>query len=87
MKKSKMIGRFSINKKFIEDDFDLVQKVMGMVVVIRCEFMFASDKFEYMAISNKFEEIEVGTIIPEYTVKVDEGGGNINFVRTDWYTE
>ena len=75
------IGRFVISRLFVEKDPETARAVMGMVIVVRCEMMLASDTLEYMALSPEFDEVQEGEIIPTYEVHINEGVQRIEFVR------
>lgn len=77
------IGKFVINHQFIISCEETARAIMGRVIVVRCEMMYAYAAFEYMAISPDFDEVPDGTIIPKYDVIISDGGQSIEFKRSN----
>jgi hypothetical protein len=67
------IGKFKIENEFIRENEDAVLSVMGKVIVVRAELMWASDKIEYVAKSKEFDEVLGGNQIPEYNILFENG--------------
>ena len=61
-------GRFVISRHFIEDNPELVKRIMGDCIIVRAECNFATDYIEYVALSHWFDPVESGTIPPEYQI-------------------
>lgn len=68
---ARTIGRFSIPLEMVEGNAPLVRKIMGTCVIVRCEYMYGKNSFDYVAISPEFDVVEEGQMIPEYAVWVN----------------
>lgn len=72
-------GHFQISKRLLEVCDDSIFKLFGNVIVVRCEYLFEKDVFDYYAFSPLFEEI-VEYIQPpdyEFVVNKDEETGEV----------
>ena len=78
--KSRRIGRFVLNRNFIEANKELAREIMGRCIVVRCEMVYYSDALEYIALSPDFDEIPEHSIAPEYQVICTDNEGNITFM-------
>ena len=75
-------GKFLISKIFLDNHPKEVQKIMSKVIVVKCEYLFHADAFEYHALSEDFEEVEIGYIAPMNNVIVKNGF--IVFEKEKW---
>ena len=57
----------------------MVTRIMGACIILRCEFNYMSDRFEYQAISNKFELVPSGKVPPVYAWLIS--GSDIEAVK------
>lgn len=66
-------GSFRLNRALIIQEPELVMKLMGKMIILRCEFMFVLDSFEYDAVCNElFDEIPEGKDMPMYKIILDD---------------
>ena len=66
------VGKFKMNRRlFYSSSFEEMQMFMSNFIIVRAEFFFVEDVFEYIAISPLFEKIKESEIIPEYEIKID----------------
>lgn len=78
MAKKRPIGQFKIDRDDIEENPEAVRAIMGTVIPIRAEMMFASNRIEYIALCDDFEEIEDGTEPPWYEIEgIEEKDGEV----------
>lgn len=77
--KPNRLGKFQIALHNVQDHPEMVRQIMAEVIVTRCEQMYDTDSFSYTAISEHFEEVELGRMIPEYTVICD--GKQVTFLK------
>lgn len=63
---SKRFGIFLISNIMVRQNPREVLKVMSQCIIVRCEFLWMEDAFEYKALSSHFEEVEEGCLIPKY---------------------
>lgn len=83
---SDRIGRFQIASMVIRDSAEVVRKVMGECVILRCEFLGAQDCYEYVALHQSFSEVPKSQVPPLYTVVVhqdQDGVVSIEFVSAE----
>lgn len=75
---SRRIGKFEATRELISDDWDTpaVRLLMSMIVVVKCEFDYATQCFQYTAMSPHFDELPDHCEVPEYRwiVHMGEGG-------------
>lgn len=64
-------GRFSIESDAIEKRPGFMAFVLGHMVVVHAEFLYASKEVKYVAYSPLFEECKIGHPIPEYSCEID----------------
>lgn len=65
------IGKLYISDELIKDmDISEMLKVTSKFVVIRCEFLYHSNQFEYIAICPDFDEIGNSVMPPTYDVEL-----------------
>jgi hypothetical protein len=79
--RDRRLGRFAMSRQLVELDPETARAVMGRVIVVRCEMMYASDTLEYIAVSPDFDEVRHGSVVPEYDVHIMDGGARIEFKR------
>lgn len=61
------LGKFYISDRvFQSEGWENMQKYLSHFLIVRCEFLFCSQCFEYIAYSNLFDEIKEGEEPPEY---------------------
>lgn len=75
------VGTFCIGADLIEDDPLLVQRIMGMCVIVRAECLWDRRVIEYTAISSKFAEIEEGLIPIVYDWVITSPTGDTPFIE------
>ncbi len=80
---NRRIGRFAMSRQLVERDEEIARAVMGRCVVVRCEMMYMDNTLEYVAISPDFDVVPEGTVVPEYEVRISEGGSRIEFKRSN----
>lgn len=68
----RQLGRFSVTSDMVRTNPDAVASIFSLlgVVIVRAEQSFARQEIEYIGLSNQFEEVELGTIIPEYSITI-----------------
>ena len=59
-------GVFYISTQTIVDVPEIVKKIMGQCIILRCEHIMIEEKLFYHAISDSFDQVEIGEIIPTY---------------------
>jgi len=64
--KNSRLGKFYIDRIFIDEYPNEFKRLFYNVFVIRAEFQYWNDKIEYIAISKYFDEIEEGCELPIY---------------------
>ena len=85
----RQIGRFEVSERIVRDNPDEVAAVLAFMraVPVRAEFIFATQLIEYTAISESFRELEMGTMIPRYTLVVERDDElnitNVKAMRVD----
>lgn len=66
-------GSFRISRALVIQEPELTMKLMGKMIILRCEFMFALDSFEYDAVCDElFDEIPEGRDLPMYKIILDD---------------
>ena len=68
---SRRLGKFSIDRDYIDTHPDTVQQILSTVIVVRAEMMWDMDRIEYIGISHSFEALSCGGKTPWYLPKVD----------------
>ncbi len=68
-------GYFEIPMSMIDDDKDVVKRIMGKCIIIRAETLWMNGNIEYHAICDEFREIEPSEIAPKYVWLVE--GDNV----------
>ena len=61
-------GRFTINRRYIDDTPHIVAKLMSQLIILRGECLYATDGIKYIAISPHFDAVDPGNMIPEYII-------------------
>lgn len=77
---NRKLGKFQIAQHNVEEHPEMVRKIMGETIIVRCEAMYDSDAFYYTALSEHFDVCRLGEIVPEYAVCIDSDLG-ITFKR------
>jgi len=69
---NKRYGRFSIDRRFIEDDPDKISNMFSelKIIVLRAEMLYHKDAIEYIAYSPFFDMVPDGYIPTEYNIIV-----------------
>lgn len=80
--KNKRIGRFSVYAELPLSDFSLhsFSLFMSECIIIKAEYMAATQTFEFIAISDFFDIINSGQQIPVYSCIYENG--KVIFVRS-----
>ncbi|MEK5486784.1 hypothetical protein [Lysinibacillus sp. FSL M8-0355] len=71
-KLNKRFGRFYISNELLFDNYQLVNCILSLVVVVECTHHFYSNQFEYIAISPLFDVVEDGCKYNEYKVLITD---------------
>lgn len=74
-------GKFDITEDVLLENPGVMSTVLATVIVVRCEFMYATKTFEYTAISPDFEEVPEGEEPPYYDVSYDEDTEAVTWVK------
>lgn len=61
----KRVGRFVIDRGFINDHPQAVLEAMANIIIVRAECMYSGDYIEYLGLSDDFEGHE-GFLSPRY---------------------
>ena len=61
-------GRFAISAEFIRSIPEALLELMGMVIVIRAEYIMMTEVIEYNALSPHFRPLKEGDMVPEYRI-------------------
>ena len=59
-------GKFYISEDMVQHQPDAVRRIMSKCIIVRCEYKFMYDKFEYHAYSPLFEILPEGQEAPTY---------------------
>lgn len=70
---NRRIGKFSIPSMMIDKNPEMAMKIMGKMVIVRAENMFAEPVIEYIALSPLFQKLPLGEMIPEYELVIQDG--------------
>jgi hypothetical protein len=81
--KKRRLGKFSVASGFADLENIAMRSLMEKIVVIRAEYDYCADRFEYTALCDDFAICEPGMIVPEYTVRVSGDPAQISFVRSE----
>ena len=74
-------GKFTIPADLVHNHQESILLVMGTVIVLRCEYNFVTNIFEYEAWSPSFERVSFGEIPPQYTLTVSSDEEGVKGVR------
>lgn len=77
------IGTFTLGRDVIEENPEIVRKIMGEVIVIRAEFIAAADYVEYHAICKGFEAVEEDGAVPSYEVMYDTESDKVSWAKEE----
>ena len=81
--KENRIGRFTVAKPMIEEMPDkLLRSFFGRFVIVRAEFIYNSQTFDYVAYSEYFDKRRINEIIPLYDLHLTQKNGQIINIRT-----
>lgn len=67
------IGTFSIPRRMIDGDKEILLELFAGMIVVRAELRFDTDAIEYTAISDKFEPVDINRAAPHYSVWWSQG--------------
>jgi hypothetical protein len=68
------VGSFFIHDSLMYDGLEIVQKIMGEVVVVSCIHNYGYGRFEYIAYSSHFRVVpRDGSSAPRYVVESTMG--------------
>lgn len=67
-------GWFALSIKRVEDNEELIYKLMSMCIITRAEYMLENDVMLYTASSPAFKRIPKGARAPKYRVCISEAG-------------
>jgi hypothetical protein len=62
----KHIGRFHLDKYFMEDNHEAVMQLNSRLIIVRAEVLYWNNMVEYVAICPDFDQIEIGEIPKDY---------------------
>ncbi len=67
-------GVVVVSGVMVREEIDIVADIFAKLkaVVLRCEYKYAEDSFEYVVYSHLFEEIEVGVKAPLYKLIIGQ---------------
>lgn len=70
------VGKFYISEALVknESSHNAMCSIMSKMIIIRAEYLFAKQKFEYFAISDLFESNPDGCIVPTYKIIIGTHG-------------
>ena len=68
--KSRRFGKFSIHRKFIKDNPEIVREIMGECIILDARSDEVSDTIEYLALSDNFHEVKEGEIPQVYKITI-----------------
>jgi len=66
-----------VSKRLIDDNWPALIPFMGNMIVVKCEYDYLSDSFEYAALSPLFRSVDEGEEVPMYNVVLDNVMGEI----------
>jgi len=72
--KNRKIGRFEIDFATIDKQPDIVQSVLGNVIVIDTDMRIDRQVIEYLAICDDFDEVPEAAQAPTYDIEIAEDG-------------
>jgi len=78
---SRRLGKFSIDRDYIDTNPGVVQQILSTVIVVRAEMMYHLDKVEYIGLSHSFEALPCGQVAPWYTPKILSDGQFHSWVK------
>ena len=81
MTQANKIGRFTIDHEHIDGNPEIVRAIMGTLIVVRAESLFATQCIEYVALCDDFEDTNPGVMPPFYDVVVDGEQGTITWSK------
>ena len=62
-------GTFSVTRRLIEENPNVVMRMMGNVLIVKAEAQYMNDTIEYHAYSPWFDKCHPAVCAPEYTVE------------------
>lgn len=78
--KDNQLGKFRIHRDLILKDKLSALRVMAKCIVVRCEFLYHNNSFEYVALSEDFAEVPEVGFLPTYNIVYSDNGQTIEFV-------
>lgn len=79
-------GIFKVNRDVIEENPEMVAKLLNGVIIVGLENDFMTNTLIYKGYSNQFDLIEEGETVPNYVAIVSKDK-NIKWQRENEYTE
>lgn len=67
------VGSFNIPAVIVRDNPGMCARAMTGMCVVRCEFIYSTDRFHYEAICDDFDDIALGETVPHYTLVMQHG--------------
>jgi len=64
--KKRPLGKFTISRFILHNDWRIMKDLMSRVVVVGCHMDFVSDCMCYTAFSDEFDDVEEGVEPPFY---------------------
>ena len=80
------VGAFTIQCDLIDDEPDMVRRVLSGCIVVRAETIYHTKEIAYVAIAEHFEDVPTGCQVPEYDIlisKGENGEDKIQFLKKD----
>jgi hypothetical protein len=67
-------GTFTIQTHYIDDEPELVLRVMEGCIVIKAQKIPGKDEIAYVALAEHFEEVPLDELVPEYDIDISDEG-------------
>lgn len=66
-------GKFIVTNVLLQDTscHESVKLIMSKMIIIRCEYMYDTETFEYIAISELFDEVKAFSETPMYNIIIN----------------
>lgn len=73
------LGKFRVSRELIHNpkNHKKILQIMGGMIIVRAECIYAGDCFEYTAISDYFDDVETGWVTPDYEFIITQLGDEI----------
>jgi len=77
------IGKFYITKYAIDEAPQVVIGLLSSILVVKCEFIYHKNSFEYFGYSNLFEKVNYAGVPNEYQIDITkthcEDSGDVDY--------